>query len=1022
MNRLLFIFFCLVFNQTLSQPFSKEGFQTFNYSTENGLPSNGVKGMHWDEDGGFLWIATEAGISRFNGIDFVNYTRNNTSFIESERMRFSITNANGEMRVVDLDGNIIGIKENKPFLLYKRQLSLDQWENRLMGIAVSDSFFKNSKLSPVSIIPFPFAQIIPLNEGTSWVVQPNGAVLRIAAPTFAPIVQEQFGKDNKQGFISGGEFFLIKKGAGRIYRVDQNNNALIELPAPIPNTPINIFWESGMKSPIAIGNNRAWLLHLNNGLLKAEEICTSVPSMGLIKYAQYSESKRILFIGTSSRGLIVLRKNRLTQMRKAGYDMNDLNAYYSQLEFSPGNVLTNEGHFIRGADADINNTPPISGKFGFSLYREGDSLVWFLKGLQPSNQNVLHCLDLRTGITKAYKKIPINNVFSFARWKNEILIGNYKGLGKIAGDSLQMLYPSEQLHSSVAIQYNLTESDPGVFLLTSCSGYIKYDLNENRVDTLLSLPGYCIRTQHKIGDYFLVGTYGKGFYIYHKGRMKQMPLDKNEFLLYTHCFISDKNGFIWMSTNRGLFKASWEDLRRAFHENEADVYYHYYGRKDGMEMTELNGGCSPCGIELKNGVLSFPSMDGLVWIDPNNKEDVFPDGPIQIDEISVNGTVHGVVEKSKLPPNAEVLIRLGYSAWSNNENIYIDYRLNDGKWIRVSENRGYFIQLTNLSAGSNTLQIRKRNGFGRDNFSYRTFTFLVEPSWYEKWWVYLLFISFLVVIIDAVSRYRNRRLLARQILLQSLVNEKTQSLKQQNDLLEKNNSIKTRLISIISHDIVTPLKFLTVAGKGLIDNKEKLSDEVQRETLTDITQTAQELQLLSTNILNWIKYQNENRLLLPESFFPHQPTHQVFNLLGSLAKEKKIQLINSIDPSWKIEQFADPIRILIYNLVSNSIRYADSGVIEVGASTTSGDEYAIWVIDEGIGMKQETIDHLLKEDALVHNKTNESRSGHGLGYLIIKDLVRWIGGRIEIESETGKGTRVSVFIRPRKRSTSTPIG
>jgi sensor histidine kinase regulating citrate/malate metabolism len=76
----------------------------------------------------------------------------------------------------------------------------------------------------------------------------------------------------------------------------------------------------------------------------------------------------------------------------------------------------------------------------------------------------------------------------------------------------------------------------------------------------------------------------------------------------------------------------------------------------------------------------------------------------------------------------------------------------------------------------------------------------------------------------------------------------------------------------------------------------------------------------------------------------------------------------------------------------------------------------------GNGMKQETIDHLLKEDALVHNKTNESRSGHGLGYLIIKDLVRWIGGRIEIESETGKGTRVSVFIRPRKRSTSTPIG
>jgi signal transduction histidine kinase len=71
-------------------------------------------------------------------------------------------------------------------------------------------------------------------------------------------------------------------------------------------------------------------------------------------------------------------------------------------------------------------------------------------------------------------------------------------------------------------------------------------------------------------------------------------------------------------------------------------------------------------------------------------------------------------------------------------------------------------------------------------------------------------------------------------------------------------------------------------------------------------------------------------------------------------------------------------------------------------------------------MSQEVVDHLLKEDVVVHYKSNENRSGHGLGFLIIKDLVRWVGGRIDIQSEPDKGTRVSIFIRPRAKQNPMP--
>ena len=67
-------------------------FQTRHYTTENGLPSNGIKGLEWDEETGFLWIATEAGVVRFNGIDFKTYTNKNTPFIGSERFRLITRN------------------------------------------------------------------------------------------------------------------------------------------------------------------------------------------------------------------------------------------------------------------------------------------------------------------------------------------------------------------------------------------------------------------------------------------------------------------------------------------------------------------------------------------------------------------------------------------------------------------------------------------------------------------------------------------------------------------------------------------------------------------------------------------------------------------------------------------------------------------------------------------------------------------------------------------------------------------
>lgn len=78
-----------------------------------------------------------------------------------------------------------------------------------------------------------------------------------------------------------------------------------------------------------------------------------------------------------------------------------------------------------------------------------------------------------------------------------------------------------------------------------------------------------------------------------------------------------------------------------------------------------------------------------------------------------------------------------------------------------------------------------------------------------------------------------------------------------------------------------------------------MPEELQQETLQEITNTSQELQLLSTNILNWIKYQNENRRLAKETFNLQEMVNQILGILQSLARQKISIYITRWKRTWR---------------------------------------------------------------------------------------------------------------------------
>jgi signal transduction histidine kinase len=326
----------------------------------------------------------------------------------------------------------------------------------------------------------------------------------------------------------------------------------------------------------------------------------------------------------------------------------------------------------------------------------------------------------------------------------------------------------------------------------------------------------------------------------------------------------------------------------------------------------------------------------------------------------------------------------------------------------VNTDNDAVILFNNLEPGDYTLRIRKMNGFGINNYSYKTIRFSIKTLWYKTWWFNVLMVFAFAGLILLYANLRTRQLKLNQLKLEKQVAEKTKELKEKNEVLEKNDSIKTRLISIISHDIVTPLKFLTAAGKNLIEKRKAMPEELQNETLEEMANTSQDLQMLSTNILNWIKYQNENRRLARENFNLQELVEKVIGILKSLARSKQLVLKNEVDPQLTMYQFYEPLNILIYNLLTNAINFSEGGDIIIGAGKE--DEFLkIWVKDSGLGMTQDQIQHLMADEIIITAANVDKRKGHGLGYLIIKDLLKMTGGIIDIQSEKGKGSMITML-------------
>ncbi|HMT28038.1 MAG TPA: triple tyrosine motif-containing protein, partial [Bacteroidia bacterium] len=854
MKKLLLNFillFCSFTGLTFSQ--SVENFTIKHYSSKNGLPQNSIRSMLMD-DNRYLWMTTEGGIVRFDGQFFKIFNHYNTPEILNDRFSSVLKTQDGKYLTFEQSRTVFEIKNGNLVLIQKGDRT--KAPTRVFKGAIPDLNFllKNMEGVYVGFDKNDF------NEGLVKVFPLGplkyGVLLKDCIRIFKEgnVVGEKSTKNLKiaEVFYLNGFIYFINSNKEFFYYNDENNTIHpVSISGYLSKKEIeniifqrNLIWSYGYPDVyLKYGNNLLSIKqNKRNDQLKMELVTANLPVNTIISDAFYDEKSNNLFIGTETKGLYVFRKNKIHSL--VFNSMTDVsnNSYYSQCELDSGVVMTwqNREFTIEGGRKLSIPLHNISHEF---LLKDRHENVWATKA-----DSIIY-YNLKTKEYNGISPIKNGNYYTMKEEGDSLIVGGVHGIGYIKNGIYQHLFPYNNSNPDSKIE-DVIRGPDGNFWIARCSGVSIQNIKTGKEKPIKELEGICARTLFLYDSKMYIGSYGDGYYVWSDGKIYKMPNDRSNYLSHVHSFLVDKKNRLWMSTNKGLLKTNLENIDTFIKNGKYKFSYQVYGEDEGILNSEFNGGCSPSVLRLSTGYVSYPTMEGMVWLIPEEINDENPDEELIIDELVVNQKSIDLNETIQLPPNQES-VKITFSApyWGNPLNLNMEYMLEgfNKDWTPIPPGSNSLL-FSNLHSGTYNLKIRKLTGSSDALYNQQMLTFTVDKKFYETTPFILLSIVASMLLLLLILKLNSKRILKENIALEKKVNERTVELRSVNQQLEENFSelekkeqflresinVKDRLISVISHDIITPLKFISMVSRISKKNPDMIDRNKLIESMNDI--------------------------------------------------------------------------------------------------------------------------------------------------------------------------------------------
>lgn len=235
------------------------------------------------------------------------------------------------------------------------------------------------------------------------------------------------------------------------------------------------------------------------------------------------------------------------------------------------------------------------------------------------------------------------------------------------------------------------------------------------------------------------------------------------------------------------------------------------------------------------------------------------------------------------------------------------------------------------------------------------------------------------------------------------------ALEQARDEADAANSAKTKFLATISHEIRTPLNgILGMAQAMSVDPLPK----IQMERLSVVRQSGEALLAILNDILDLSKIEAGKLELEIVDFDLGELLNGIWVSTSAAAEAKGLTTALSVDEEALGLYRGDPTRMrqVLYNFVSNALKFTEQGGIEIRASRSADGKLAIAVADTGIGLTPEQISQLFERFNQVDISRARTHGGTGLGLAICRELASMMAGEVSVCSEAGRGSTFTLVV------------
>lgn len=990
------------------QSLRRYGYQS--WQTDSGLPQNTVRAVLQTSDG-YMWFATEAGLVRFDSVQFTVFTPKDTPQLASGLVYSLMEDNSGALWVGTANG--VASYRNGAFRAFPDTSGSTVWsifqdrEGRVWIATSSGLLWLNgSRFVPVAGIP-PLdetSRMLEPLDGSLWLSTTEG--LFHAAPGNATYftlagraAQIQAATLDRRGRVwagtqsgveicsqSGCETFspmagkdvhaLAETPQGGIWIGADNGLWFYDAttqsqPQPrsytesdgLPSGRINLLF-CDREGALWIGT-AGGIARLINGKIEAFTPKEGFSSNLVLSIAEDREGN--LWLGTESGGVDILRDRKFTTYTAEDGISDDHILAVTQdhagtvwLGTSGGGLdHANPGTLSKDGFSALTTANGLSSNIVLSIASAPNGDLWLgtPDGLDRMHEGKVTVFTSADGLADDFVRslyfdaqgaLWIGTRHGLSQFQNEKFT-TWTALDGLGSDLVGAIIQARDGSMWISTLGGLTHWSNGHF-----HNYSEKDGLSNRVITAL----------HQDPDGTIwIGTNGGGLNRWRNGVFKAIRPESAALPANIYSILADDSGNLWLSSNEGIYRVNRDALNRYIDGANRSVLVASYGVADGMKISEASSGGHPAAWRMQNGTLWFATLKGVATVDPAHLATNRMSPLMAIERFSVDDkTQPGPVPLKIAAGSHRFAFDYAALSYSAPNKVRFRYKLDgfDHAWIDAGAQRSAYY--TNLPPGHYTFRVVASNNDGVWSAAPASLAFQLRPYFYQTFWFYLLLALAIALLGYCIYLWR-----VRQVELRF------------NAVLAERNRIAREIHDTLAQGFVAVSVQLQIVGRMLSDStgatRQHLdqAQELVRTGLDDARRAIWELR--SQN--------SENQDLAS------QLVQMAERLTASTEIKTQVEVHGTYRPL-PVRTESELLRIA-QEAVTNAVRHAAATRIDILLDFAQR-RVQMTIADNGRGFR---------DDA------PSAAEGH-FGITGMHERAQQIGGSVTLSSKEGEGTRVQV--------------